>query len=326
MTNGNRVLVVGDYYVDMVFAGLPRWPPPGEETFASRIDVLPGGAFIHACALHRLGIPTTWAAHLGDDTYSRLVLDAAAAEGLDTSAYTVHEHPIRNVSVAASHAGERSFLSFKEPVPDPEVTGAVSQYRPAVVLVTELLRGERMADLVAAARAVGARIAMDPQHVESTVRDPAVRSVLTSIDVFLPNASEARALTGRARLSDAVDDLAALTPTVVVKNGADGAVAARGAVRCRSAPPTVAAVDTVGAGDCFDAGFVAGLVHDLGLDACLRLGTLCGSLSTLSPGGQGAPHVADIARRDPDLVPWAPAGGVTSSIGPARTRCDRRRD
>lgn len=302
---GHRVLVVGDYYVDMVFTGLPRWPQPGEETFASRIDVLPGGAFIHACALHRLGIPAVWAAQLGDDAYSRVVLDAAATEGLDTSAYTVHGHPVRNVSVAASHAGERSFLSFKEPVPGLDVTGAISRYRPAVVLITELLGGERLADIVAASRAVGARVAMDPQHVESGVSDPVVRGILTSIDVFLPNASEARVLTGRARLSEAVEDLAALTPTVVVKNGADGAVAAGGTVRCRAASPSVAAVDTVGAGDCFDAGFIAGLVHDLDLDACLRLGTLCGALSTLHHGGRGAPHLADIARRDPDLVPWA---------------------
>lgn len=305
MTNQHRVLVIGDYYVDMVFAGLPRWPQPGEETFASQIRVLPGGAFIHARALHRLGIPAAWAAQLGDDAYSRLVLDAAAADGLDTSAFTVHDHPVRNVSVAASHAGERSFLSFREPVPPCDVTGTIARYRPAIVLIVELLQGERLAAVVTAARAVGARVVMDPQHVESTMRDPAIRTVLGSIDVFLPNATEARRLTGRAQLSDAVADLAALTPTVVVKNGADGAVAARGAGRSSSAPPAVTPVDTVGAGDCFDAGFVAGLVHDLDLDACLRLGTLCGSLSTLDYGGAGAPDLADIARHALDLVPWA---------------------
>jgi sugar/nucleoside kinase (ribokinase family) len=305
MTNEHRVLVIGDYYVDMVFAGLPRWPQPGEETFASQIRVLPGGAFIHARALHRLGIPVAWAAQLGDDAYSRLVLDAAAADGLDTSAFTVHDHPVRNVSVAASHAGERSFLSFREPVPPCDVTGTIARYRPAIVLIVELLEGERLAVVVTAARAVGAQVVMDPQHVDSTLRDPAIRTVLGSIDVFLPNATEARRLTGRPQLSDAVADLAALTPTVVVKNGADGAVAARGAARSSSAPPAVTAVDTVGAGDCFDAGFVAGLVHDLDLDACLRLGTLCGSLSTLDYGGAGAPDLDDIARHAPGLVPWA---------------------
>jgi sugar/nucleoside kinase (ribokinase family) len=146
---------------------------------------------------------------------------------------------------------------------------------------------------------------MDPQHVETTVGDPAIRAALGSIDVFLPNSAEARRLTGRAQLSDAVEDLAALTPTVVVKDGADGAVAARGVQRCTSAPPPVTVVDTVGAGDCFDAGFVAGLVQGLELDACLRLATLCGSLSTLDYGGAAAPDLTDIARHAPDLVPWA---------------------
>jgi sugar/nucleoside kinase (ribokinase family) len=311
MTNERRVLVIGEYYVDMVFAGLPRWPQPGEETFASQIRVLPGGAFIHASALHRLGIPVAWAAQFGTDAYSRLLLDAAAAEGLDTSAYLVHDHPIRNVSVAASHGGERGFMSFKEPVPPCDATGAITEHRPAIVFITELLRGDRLAAVVTAARAVGARVVMDPQHVESTVLEPAIRTVLRSIDVFLPNAAEARHLTGRAQLSDAVEDLAALTPMVVVKNGADGAVAAHGTVRSSSAPPAVTVVDTVGAGDCFDAGFVAGLVHDLDLDACLRLATLCGSLSTRDYGGAAAPHLADIASRAPGLVPWASATPAT---------------
>jgi sugar/nucleoside kinase (ribokinase family) len=314
MTNEHRVLVVGEYYVDMVFAGLPRWPQPGEEIFASQIRVLPGGAFTHALALHRLGIPTRWATQLGDDDYSRRILDAAAAEGLDTSAYLVHDDPVRNVSVAASHAGERGFLSFKEPVPPRDVTGAITHHRPTVVLIAELVGGERLAAVVAAARAVGARVVMDPQHVESTVHDPAVRAVLRSIDVFLPNATEACRLTGRERLLDAVEDLAELTPTVVVKNGADGAVAARGAVRCTATAPAVTVVDTVGAGDCFDAGFVAGLVHGLDLRDCLELATLCGSLSTLDYGGAAAPHLADIARRAPGLVPWAGRSTVGQSL------------
>jgi sugar/nucleoside kinase (ribokinase family) len=311
MRKQHSVLVIGEYYVDMVFAGLPRWPQPGEEIFASEIRVLPGGAFTHASALHRLGIPTAWAAQLGNDAYSRLVLGAAAAEGLDPSAYLVHDHPVRNVSVAASHAGERGFLSFKEPVPPCDVTGVIARYRPAIVLIVELLLGDRLAAVVAAARAVGARVVMDPQHIESTVRDPAIRTALRSIDVFLPNAAEARRLTGRAQLSDAVEDLAALTPTVAVKNGADGAVAARGASRCTATPSAVTVVDTVGAGDCFDCGFVAGLAHDLDLDTCLQLATLCGSLSTRDYGGVAAPHLDDIARRAPDLVPWAPVTPAT---------------
>jgi sugar/nucleoside kinase (ribokinase family) len=305
MNEQHRVLVVGEYYVDMVFAGLPRWPQPGEEVFASQIRVLPGGAFTHARALHRLGIPTTWAAQFGNDAYSRLVLDTASAEGLDASEYLIHEHPVRNVSVAASHAGERGFLSFKEPVPARDIAGAITRRRPAVVLVAELLRGERLAALLAAARTARARVVMDPQHVESTLQDPALRDVLRSIDVFMPNAAEARRLTGRDRVEDAAADLAALTGTVVVKNGAEGAVAARGTSQHSTTAPAVAVVDTIGAGDCFDAGFVAGLVHDLDLTDCLQLATLCGSLSTLDFGGAAAPELADITRHAPNLAPWA---------------------
>lgn len=312
-----RVLVVGDYYVDLVFAGLPRWPQPGEEIFATQALTLPGGAFTQARALHRLGVSAPWAAELGNDAYSRIVLDAAAAEGLDTSAYLVHDRPVRNVSVAASHAGERGFISFKEPLRPRAVAEVIADQHPTVVLLIELLSGQRLTELASAARGVGAQLVMDPQHLEVTLADDDIRAALGAVNVFMPNAAEARQLTGHSDLDEAVDQLTALTPTVVVKNGAEGAVAASGAVRVHAAAPAVSAVDTIGAGDCFDAGFVAGFVNGIDLGASLRLAVLCGSLSTLDYGGSAAPTLGELARHHPDLVPWAAEPPVSQSAEPA---------
>jgi sugar/nucleoside kinase (ribokinase family) len=82
-------------------------------------------------------------------------------------------------------------------------------------------------------------------------------------------------------------------------------VAAQRDRRAAARAPDVAAIDTIGAGDCFDAGFVAGLVNNLPLQASLELGVLCGSLSTLDYGGGGAPTLSQLARQAPQLVPWA---------------------
>ena len=49
-------------------------------------------------------------------------------------------------------------------------------------------------------------------------------------------------------------------------------------------------VDTVGAGDTFDAGFVYGYLQGWSLDKALKLGIVCGSLSTCKSGGlEGQP-------------------------------------
>jgi sugar/nucleoside kinase (ribokinase family) len=304
-----RVLVVGGYYVDIIFAGLPRWPRPGQEVFGTHMELQPGGAFTHQRALHRLGVPALGTADLGDDAYSALILQEARAEGMDTTAYRLLARPVRNVSVAVSHAGERGFISFKEPLEPAEnaqaIQEAILQQRPACVLITEFPSGPHFGALVAAARQVGSLIVLDCQHVDVTLADPAVADTLRSVDVFAPNAAEARHLTGRGRLDEALDDLAALVPTVVVKNGPEGAIAAVPGRREAAPAPPADVVDTIGAGDCFDAGFVAGHLYGLDLADSLRLATLCGTLAVGDHGGGGAPTLDEVTRHAPSLVPWA---------------------
>ncbi|MFC7587991.1 carbohydrate kinase family protein [Nonomuraea antimicrobica] len=302
---GRSVLIVGDYYLDLVFAGLPRWPQPGTEVFGTGTASLPGGAFTPQRALHRLGVPAVWAARLGDDPHSRLVLDEAHAEGIDTSAYLLHPGPVRNISVAMSYGGERGFVSFKEPLPPLDVIGVILDRRPACVLLTELTVGPRLVALVEAAHRVGAVVFMDCQHTDATLDDPAITAALKAVDIFAPNAGEARVLTGHGELNDALDRLRELTPTVVIKNGAHGALAATSTERVSTAAEAVTVIDTIGAGDCFDAGFVAGHVFGLGLAGSTALGTLCGTFSVTGHGGAAAPSLAQIAERAPELVPWA---------------------
>lgn len=299
------VLVIGDYFVDVVFAGLPRWPQPGEEVFGTHTMSLPGGAFTHQRALHRLGVHTRWAAQLGSDPHSRLVLDTARAEGVDTSAYLLHPGPVRNVTVAMAHAGERGFVSFKEPLDPPKVTDTIVAQRPACVLVTEFLSGHRLEALVYAAHQVGATIFMDCQYTDATIEDPTIANALKAVDIFAPNAAEARRLTGHDDLNDALSRLAELTPTVVIKNGPHGALAVAPAERAATTAPSMTVSDTIGAGDCFDAGFVAGHLFGLNLANSTALATLCGALSVTGHGGTAAPTLSEIAEHAPELVPWA---------------------
>jgi len=293
------VLVVGDYYVDVVFAGAPSWPRPDAEVFADVLATVPGGAYTHALALHRLGVRTRWVTDFGTDGYSAEVLAAARAEGLDSTCFVHHDKPVRNISIAISRDGDRGFLSYRQPRPPLDVAPAVQAVRPRLVLLPHLLRGDEATAALAAAAAVGAEVFMECQHTDATLDTPGVTDTLARLHVFAPNAAEARQLTGIDDVTAATRRLAQLTPTVVVKNGAHGALAATGATLVHAAARPVAALDTTGAGDCFDAGFIYARLRGHDLATCLQLATACGALSTTDYGSAAAPTLAELAAADP---------------------------
>ncbi|MCJ7532966.1 MAG: carbohydrate kinase family protein, partial [Anaerolineales bacterium] len=77
------IIVAGDYFVDLVFTGLPKLPELGEEVFGTGFEMLPGGSYNTVVAMHRLGLKVGWAADFGNDRFSRFVLDYAENEKLD---------------------------------------------------------------------------------------------------------------------------------------------------------------------------------------------------------------------------------------------------
>jgi sugar/nucleoside kinase (ribokinase family) len=93
-----------------------------------------------------------------------------------------------------------------------------------------------------------------------------------------PNTAEAAVLTGETAPERQVDALTHIYGTVVIKRGAEGAMAGDAAGRRWLArAPFVKAVDTSGAGDAFLAGFLAAWLRREEMDACLRRGVEVGA-------------------------------------------------
>jgi sugar/nucleoside kinase (ribokinase family) len=131
---------------------------------------------------------------------------------------------------------------------------------------------------------------LDPNWDPQEIWEGGLTDALGATDVFLPNAEEAQRI---ARLPDPAAAAAALARTaglVVVKLGAEGALAAAcDSEPIRVAPPLdVVPVDTVGAGDSFDAGLLAGVLRGESVERALAIGCACGALSTRAPGGTTA--------------------------------------
>ena len=294
------VLVVGDYSIDLIFAGLPGLPALGREVVGSQFAELPGEAYTPAVAMHRLGLRVGWAADFGDDELSALALRHVLAEGLDEALFVHHKRPYRRISVAASLPNDRAFITYYDPAPaQPAALKALVTSSASALYLPGYFSGPLFEAGRWLLRAKRMQLIMDGNTTaELTIESPAVRKTLAQVDVFLPNAMEARQLTGLADMEQAARQLAKLGPLVVVKNGADGACACRAGEFWQEPALALTPVDTTGAGDCFSAGFIKAWLMGLPVRECLRWGNVVGGLSTLALGGTGRMITAEeVSRR-----------------------------
>jgi len=285
------VIVLGGYFVDLIFNGLPQFPVLGKEVVGTGFEMLPGGGYNAALAMHRLGLKIAWAADFGNDDFSRFTLERARAEGLDDALFVHHCRPLRRITAALSYPEERAFITYADPEPStPAALKALVAASARVLFISGVYYGSLYAAGSALVRAKRMKVFMDGNSDdEVTLANPAVRRSLQSIDAFLPNAAEARRMTGKSDLGAAMSALAALCPLVVVKDGANGAYARAGAETLHAPGIAVTPVDTTGAGDCFSAGFLKAWFDERPLAECLRWGNVVGGLSTTALGGTGRP-------------------------------------
>jgi ribokinase len=140
-------------------------------------------------------------------------------------------------------------------------------------------------------------ISLDPNW-DPDGRWGSVRELLPLVDVFLPNAAEAMAISGERSAKAAGRALSQVCPLVVIKCGEEGAVAFR---RGELLDPMMQAAlqphvaDTTGAGDSFDAGFLRAWLLGKPIERCLELAVRCGSTSLSALGGIEAQYAGEIA-------------------------------
>ena len=226
-----EVLVVGDANPDLVLTGdvVPRFGQAEQDVEAA--VTLGGSGAIAAAGLARLGVGVAIAAAVGDDDLGRLIEAKLDERGVATGALQRSARPT-GLSVHLLRGGDRAILTSAGAIGDLDVAAACAAIGPgvrhvhlsSVYLVPSLLTdGRRVLD---AARAAGATVSVDTNY------DPteafAAPDWLRAADVILPNAAEARALTGHDDVAAAARDLAAEGATVAVKLGADGALAVAG--------------------------------------------------------------------------------------------------
>ncbi|MFE4909961.1 carbohydrate kinase family protein [Streptomyces sp. NPDC056652] len=292
---GGGLLVIGDVVTDVV----ARYRTPlahGTDT-AAEIRTLPGGAGANAAC---------WAARSG-------CADVRLLARVGTEAREWHEERLRR-------AGVRPRLVVDDRVPTATViclvdasaertlltdSGAALRLSPAD-WSPSLLDGVGRMHLsgylffagasrqlaLAAMESAGERgipVSVDPASAGFIKELGADRFLASAkgVETLLPNADEARLLTGLTSVADAAAALSRRAGVAVVTLGGDGAlVAEAGTVTARVPPVPARALDSTGAGDAFTGAFLAARLAGADPVAAAAAGCGAGARAVATVGGR----------------------------------------
>jgi 2-dehydro-3-deoxygluconokinase len=289
----------------------------GRMRHAHELDLRVGGAESNvAIGTRRLGAPATWIGRVGDDELGVLI------------ARTLRAEDVRAVTIADPAAP--TSLMVKE---RPSATAARVTYYRAAGPGAHLEPADLDRELIATAGVLhvsGITPALSPSAdatVHAAIAIAHEAGVPVSFDVnhrsrLWSAADASRALGELCMLADHVfvglDEAAALgwpggddpvavgetirarsprDPVVVVKLGADGALAVSGDGTLPVAPIPIEPVDPVGAGDAFAAGYLADLLDGAPLEQRLLTAAACGAAACTARGDwEALPTRDDLAR------------------------------
>ncbi len=312
------LLVVGEVNPDVVVSDPDPHPVFGQaERLVREVRLAIGSSSaITACGAARLGLRVAMVGVVGDDDFGRFMVDALRERGLDVSAIRVALDAPTGASVILSDGVDRAILTARGTIGavtagdvPPRLLGRARHLHIGSWFLQDGLRDDA-AGLLAAAHEAGLTTSLDPNWDPTDGWDAGLRDLLPGLDLVFPNEVEVTRIAGEERVDEAAVALARLGrpsggastgadrpgPMVVVKCGADGALAAtaEGVVGRVGAYP-VTAIDTTGAGDTFDAGFLSAWLDGASPAAALRAGAVAGALATTALGGtDGQPTLAEL--------------------------------
>ena len=280
-----RVTVVGSFAVGMTLR-TSKMPIFGETLIGSDFDMGPGGKGSNqAVGTARLGAESHFVGIIGEDKLGEIATDLYAAEGVHT------EHMERTTRKATgvgfiilNQAGENGIIldmSANE-LMDPAFVDRAED----LIASSDIVMAVLEIPWQAAARAME----LGKKHGVRTLLNPAPATALPDavfrhIDIMTPNETELRILMGLT------PDDPTPTPelarrlkargvqTLIVTQGAKGALLfdSDAPVLIPSVPVEV--VDTTGAGDAFNSGLAVALAEGRPLTEAVRLGNCAGALA-----------------------------------------------
>jgi sugar/nucleoside kinase (ribokinase family) len=289
------IAIAGELNLDFILYGLPREMPTERELLGSDFRMsLGSSSAILAHNLAVLGSSVGFVTKVGDDSLGKEALQRLQESGADLSRVVYVAGRGSGLTIILPHEGDRHILTYPgtiselsfEEIDLDYLSSARHFHMSSLYLHKALL--DKIPELFRRMKEAGLTTSLDTNDDPDDRWGDPLQSLLQYVDVLLPNDREARKIAGTDDLEHAIKILAARVPTLVVKLGANGAVAVSKANRVTVPGLPVTVVDPVGAGDSFDAGFLHQWLRGADLQQCLEFANVVGAFSTTSNGGTEA--------------------------------------
>jgi ribokinase len=309
MAKRPRIAVVGSANIDLT-TFTDRFPKPGETIFGQKFDLGFGGKGANQAVAARLcGADVFMVARVGSDLFGPATIENFKKLGIDTT----HVKQVDGLSsgvapIFVEPNGQNRILVVKganDALKAADVDAAAEMLKAADCIVLQFeIPLETVYYTIAFARKHGIRCILNPAPGQ-----PVEMRALADLDYFVPNESEAEAVTGLPARN--VEDakkcaeklMAGGIRRVIITLGANGSLLVGHGVSEHVSPFPVKSVDSSGAGDAFIGSFAVFLAEGVPEQEAVRRANLYAGLSTTGVGTQKSFH--DRARFDAE---WAVQG------------------
>lgn len=292
MSRRSRIAVVGSANVDLTTFS-DRFPKAGETIFGQHFDLGWGGKGANQAVAARLcGADVSMVARVGDDLFGPATIANFQAQGIDATHVRIVPGTSSGVApIFVESNGQNRIIVVK---------GANDRLMPADV--------DAASDVLAAADCIVLQFEIPLETVFHTVRfarergircivnpapaQPVDLTALAGVDYFVPNETEAEAISGMPVRS--IEEATACAThmraqglqRVIITLGEKGALLATADGVTHVAPYPVATKDTTGAGDAFVGSFAVFLGEGLAEREAIARANLYAALSTTGVGTQ----------------------------------------
>jgi len=315
------VSVIGELNLDLILYGLPQELVLEHEHLAKDLRITLGSSsaiFAHNLAL--LGTKVGFNSCIGSDPFGEICIQRLGASGADLSRVRRMAGKTTGLTVILPQRQQRYILTYpgtmyelSEKDLDLRHIFDARHLHVSSYFLQKALR-PKLVDIFRKAKEAGLSTSLDTNDDPEDRWPVDIQFLLKYVDILLPNEREACKLAQVEDLARATEILAQKVPMLVIKRGAQGAVARVGKEKYSAYPPMVNTTDVVGAGDSFDAGFVHQFIRGGKIEDCLKFANIVGALSVTRAGGTEA--FQDARHRQEFLGKHAGAVG-SSRLDPA---------
>ncbi|MCY3927708.1 MAG: ribokinase [Acidobacteria bacterium] len=293
MAKTSHVAVVGSANIDLTTFN-DRWPRGGETIFGDSFDLGFGGKGANQAVAAKLcGADVSMVARVGDDLFGPSTIENFKSQGINAEHVRIVEGISSGVApiFVDTASGQNRILVIpgannKVLPADVDAAGDMLKSADCIVLQFEIPL-ETVYHTIRFAHENGIRCILNPAPGQAVEMDK-----VANLDYFVPNETEAEAVTGIAVGS--VDDakrcaeklLEAGIKRVIITLGSQGSLVAGGDGMQHVPAFSVEAVDTTGAGDAFIGSFAVFLGEGMEEIEAVTRANLYAGLSTTGVGTQ----------------------------------------